>query len=117
MDAKGCESIAAPSEFLLWPSDDDVIATLRLAGGPHLPRRILDGPWFTTPSRDAAVEALQASAVPNRCWGTSPRKSAVDWRIVEARSTMLRLRTPIDEARALSAGDVPLEASALLQLA
>lgn len=110
-------SVASPSEFPLWPGEDGSIATLRLAGGLHLPQRILDKPWLTTPSRDAALNALQASAVPNRCWGTSPVRTAVDWRITEARSTTLRLRTPMDDARAISAGDVPLEASAFLQLA
>ncbi|MEV6413717.1 ATP-binding protein [Kribbella sp. NPDC051718] len=110
-------SIAAPSDFPLWQGDDGSIAALRLAGGLHLPQRILNSPWLTTPSRDAALNALQASAVPNMCWGTSQTRTAPTWRIIEARSTTLRLRTPVDNARALSAGDVPLEASAFLQLA
>jgi len=108
--------MTAPSDFPLWNDDGDSLATLRLVGGLVLPQRIVNRPWLTTAAREAALVAVQASPLPERCWGSAPRQlSSPEWLVTEARSRTLRLVAPSGGA-VYSAGDVPLEVAAYVEL-
>ncbi|MEV4260563.1 ATP-binding protein [Kribbella sp. NPDC049584] len=120
-------ALTAPSELPLWPDADGAVATVRVAGGLRLPRRILDRQWLTSSARAAALDALQESSLPDTVWGIAPALRSMSlptqWHITEARSRTVKLQAPeVDQvlgkpATVLTAGDTPVQASAFIQLA
>ncbi|MGZ0148981.1 AlbA family DNA-binding domain-containing protein [Kribbella sp. WER1] len=106
----------APSEYQFWSDDLDSLATIRIVGGLVLPGRISSRPWLGTAAREAAIDSLNGSPFPARCWGVDPQQAPwPGWEVTDARSTWLRLHGPAED-RFRSAGGVHMQASAYVQL-
>lgn len=103
-------------EIPLWPENDpNEVAVFKFSGGFLLPGRILDRPWLDTPAKDAILNALNGSPIPEKPWGSAPGQSDGEWKIFRARATNVKVCVPVS-GNHLTEGDAPISAAAYIGL-
>ncbi|MEU4404145.1 ATP-binding protein [Streptosporangium sp. NPDC023963] len=107
------------SDFPLWPDEHTTLVTVRFKGEVLLPQRILERPWLGSVAKEAALDALNRSPIPDKVWGMAPPPQQLQssaWQITEARATSFKMRAPL-QGTVKSASEMPASASAFLSLA
>ncbi|WP_157519380.1 ATP-binding protein [Herbidospora mongoliensis] len=107
------------ADLALWPDEDTALATLRFRGEILLPHRILERPWIGSAGRQAVLDVLNASPLPEKVWGIalSARYESSSWRIAQGKATTLVVRAPAANDHIETQNGVPVSTSAYLNLA